>query len=96
MNKTDQLLEKIGNRLGVIEKKMTGLDPIEERLASIERNMAYKKDLIGLATKKDLRRMEDRITKKINFVIDHFDGELVETKERLDKVEKRVDLFTSA
>ena len=36
--------------------------------------MAYKKDLIGLATKKDLRRMEDRITKKINFVIDHFDG----------------------
>ena len=59
-------------------------------------SMATKKDLKSIATKKNLKKMEVRIIKKINFVIDHFDGENTEIKQRLDKVEKRVDLYASS
>lgn len=62
------------------------LQKIVSRLNEIEKNMA---------TKKDLKKLENKIIKKLNFVVDHFDGENIEIKQRLEKVEKRIDLFTS-
>lgn len=72
------------------------LEKIIKRLDNIEKTMATKQDIKNIVTKQDIKKLENRIIKKLNFVIGHFDSESIEIKQKLDKVEKRVDLFAPA
>ena len=86
-NKTDQFLEKITRRLDSIGKKIITKQDIK--------NMATKDDIKNMATKKDIKRLENKIIKKLNYVADHFDNENIQTNERIEKLEKRVDTFAA-
>lgn len=51
-----------------------------------------KSALRGIAHKKDLRAMENRIIKKINLVSDHADSRLVDLEKRTNRIETHLQL----
>jgi len=56
------------------------------------KNFATKVDLKYFATKKDLKKLENRIIKKLNEIIHVFDREILEARERLDRLEQKLNL----
>lgn len=71
------------------------LENITRRLDNIEKTMVTRQDIKNMATKDDIKRLENKIIKKLNYVADHFDNENLRTNDRIEKLEKRVDTFAA-
>jgi hypothetical protein len=78
----EELLEQIGK---VIDQK---LEPINNRLGTIEKNMATKDDLKPLATKVDLQQLTEDMA---DFFHETW-GKMETTNERITKLEEAADL----
>lgn len=70
------------------------LQPLAKRLTNVEQNMATEDDLKQKiqGVKKDLKGMEDRLTKKFNKLFDFLDKDVMENKRRLRRVVDHVGL----
>lgn len=82
------ILRDIEKRLAALETKTTNKDDLK-KLVTEEKLI---KALRGVTRRKDLSELENRLIKKINFVLDSVDDEVIETKLRVDKIENHLHL----
>lgn len=93
------LLHSVEKRVAAIEGKLTkfvtrdDLQTLESRMVTKEYlDAQFKKNFRGVARKRDINALERRLIKKLNFVIDSFDREIIEAKEKLKTLEQRTGI----
>jgi len=77
---------KLNEKFNMIDKHFLEFERrLDEKL-----DIKLKKTLRGVARRKDLLAMERRLTKRINYVADHFDEKYLNHESRLGSIETQL------